>query len=54
MILIMFFCALFGFLLFANYYDCDPIAAGIVNSGNVVDTIGIFSDLRLKKFLIIS
>lgn len=35
MTLIIFLCSFLGLLIFANYYDCDPVGAGIVSSGKI-------------------
>lgn len=33
MIIIIFLCSYMGLLIFANYFDCDPVGAKIVSSG---------------------
>lgn len=46
MILIIFLCSILGMLIFGKYYDCDPVAAGIVTSADQLLPLFVVDALR--------
>lgn len=46
MILIIIICSLLGMLIFANYHDCDPVAAKIVTSADQLLPLFVVDALR--------
>lgn len=46
MILIIFVCSFLGLLIFANYHDCDPVAAKIITSADQILPLFVVDALR--------